>query len=391
MNSLPQLEHILDRDSYSEINLGRWSSITRRSHPTEVRLRWLPPAMMWAELEDCRKIADLVEEPFALLLCTSRTSISLKSLQSSSFAGLNRFADVLGPMGLFDRKRVGLVVQNGFQNHICDVADSIRDSLGIDFLEFKVLSYPFTLDNNLLLPNRAGPVSPLTCNSLQPLFALPTPWGKRAFDVVIAAIGMLILLPLFLIVAVLIRCSSRGPVLFKQRRIGLGGVPFKIYKFRTMVVDAEQQKCILRHLNEQDGPAFKMKADPRTTRLGRLLRFTCIDELPQLWNVLRGDMSLVGPRPLPCDESNACRWWHRRRLDVLPGVTCTWQARGRTVVSFDEWMRLDLEYVRRRSFGIDLHVLIATFAFLVARCACKDRKNQAPRLEADNACYTTKN
>lgn len=156
-------------------------------------------------------------------------------------------------------------------------------------------------------------------------------------------------------------------MLFKQRRIGLGGIPFEILKFRTMVVDAESQKNALKHLNEQDGPAFKIKEDPRVTRIGRVLRFTCVDELPQLWNVLRGDMSLVGPRPLPCDESDACRWWHRRRLDVQPGITCTWQARGRSMVSFDEWMRLDLEYVRRRSFGFDMQVLFATFAFLLVR------------------------
>ena len=182
-----------------------------------------------------------------------------------------------------------------------------------------------------------------------------------------AVMGLILLFPILLISALLIVCFTGRPIFYKQRRIGLGGRPFDIYKFRTMVVDAEQQQSSLMHLNEQDGPAFKIIADPRVTTIGRFLRYTCIDELPQLWNVLRGDMSFVGPRPLPCREADACRWWQRRRLDVTPGNTCTWQARGRTMVSFDEWMKLDLDYVRRRSFGFDLGILYVTLAFLISR------------------------
>jgi lipopolysaccharide/colanic/teichoic acid biosynthesis glycosyltransferase len=170
--------------------------------------------------------------------------------------------------------------------------------------------------------------------------------------------------------AIAIKLSSHGPILFAQRRAGLGGQPFTIYKFRTMVVDAEQRKASLKGLNEQDGPAFKMKHDPRITRIGRLLRTTSLDELPQLWNVLKGDMSLVGPRPLPCDESDAARLWHRQRLDVTPGLTCIWQIRGRNSVTFDQWMRMDMEYVRRRTLWHDLRLLLETIpAVLFSRGA----------------------
>jgi lipopolysaccharide/colanic/teichoic acid biosynthesis glycosyltransferase len=134
-----------------------------------------------------------------------------------------------------------------------------------------------------------------------------------------------------------------------------------------MVADAEARKAALQTLNEQDGPAFKLQHDPRVTPLGRWLRRTSLDELPQLWNVLRGEMSLVGPRPLPCDESAACDGWHRRRLDVVPGLTCIWQVRGRCQVSFTEWMRMDMQYVHSQSLGQDLKLLLQTIPAVVSR------------------------
>ena len=140
-----------------------------------------------------------------------------------------------------------------------------------------------------------------------------------------------------------------------------------MYKFRSMVVDAEQRKRELLALNEQDGPAFKISADPRVTPLGRFLRTTSIDELPQLINVLKGDMSLVGPRPLPCDESDACRGWQRRRLDVTPGLTCIWQVRGRSQVSFADWCRMDLQYVASRSLLRDVTLIALTLPAVLLR------------------------
>ena len=190
-------------------------------------------------------------------------------------------------------------------------------------------------------------------------------------DIAGAMLGLVVALPVFLIVAVLIKLGSPGPVFFRQLRTGRGGVPFLMYKFRSMVLDAEDRKHELISHNEQDGPAFKIAADPRVTRLGRFLRNTSLDELPQLWNVLRGEMSLVGPRPLPCDESNSCLDWQRRRLDVTPGLTGIWQVRGRGEVTFNEWIRMDLEYVRASFLWQDMKILLATVPAVVQRRGAK--------------------
>jgi lipopolysaccharide/colanic/teichoic acid biosynthesis glycosyltransferase len=196
--------------------------------------------------------------------------------------------------------------------------------------------------------------------ALESLFARPLPLWKRTLDICGAGLGLLLLAPLLGAVALAVHYTSSGPVFFVQQRSGLGGKRFAMYKFRTMVADAEARKTELMALNEQDGPAFKLTRDPRVTPLGRILRKLSIDELPQLWNVLRGDMSLVGPRPLPCRESAGCAPWQRRRLDVTPGLTCIWQVRGRSAVSFDEWARMDLRYIRHRTLPHDLRLIAAT-------------------------------
>jgi len=188
------------------------------------------------------------------------------------------------------------------------------------------------------------------------------PAWKRGMDICGSLFGLVFVSPLLLVSAVAIKLDSRGPIFFRQQRRGLGGRAFTIYKFRTMVVGAAEHQKELRHLSDQDGPAFKMKHDPRVTRVGRWLRFTSIDELPQLWNVLRGDMSLVGPRPLPCDETDACSRWQKRRLSVVPGLTGLWQVRGRNKVTFDQWMRMDLNYAENYSFWQDVRILFMTIA-----------------------------
>jgi len=348
---------------------GRTSapSALRPKQIREPSLRLLRPALMWAELEHCRKRADWDETSFFLLLCTSRKSISFETVQASLSTRSAEFANLVGHVGMLDRKRLGLIIRDVRVEQLCDIFDSVRNSLDRNRFEFKVLTYPMAVVDEELVPKRSVRVGTLTSESMQSLFCLPTPYGIRALDIVVSAIGLLCLFPILLMAAILIVCTTSGPMFFMQRRTGSGGIPFNIYKFRTMVVDAEQQQSKLRHLNEQDGPAFKMVADPRVTAIGHILRFTCIDELPQLWNVLRGEMSLVGPRPLPCNEADACRWWQRRRLDVTPGITCTWQARGRSMLSFDEWMRMDLDYVRRRSLGFNFSILLETLAFLIWR------------------------
>jgi len=211
-----------------------------------------------------------------------------------------------------------------------------------------------------LLGHYVNGSSPSAVGTMEQLLALPMPWWKRATDIAGAALGVILLSPVMLISAIAIKLTSRGPILFVQQRAGLAGHPFPIYKFRTMVTDAEERKHELRQHSEQDGPAFKMKSDPRVIPIGKFLRKTSIDELPQLFNVLKGHMTLVGPRPLPCPESNACARWQRRRLDVTPGLTCIWQVEGRSKVSFAEWIRMDLRYIRRRSFFQDIKLILQT-------------------------------
>ena len=198
----------------------------------------------------------------------------------------------------------------------------------------------------------------------QPAVALmiaKEPSWKRGLDLLGASVGLLLGAPLMLLVAVLIKLTSPGPVFFKQKRTGFLGKTFLMYKFRTMVVNAEELKVNLQESNERDGPAFKMRNDPRITTLGRILRSTGIDELPQLLNVFLGHMSLVGPRPLPVDEASQCAVWQKRRQEVKPGLTCFWQISKSRNYSFADWMRLDLQYSRRVGLGLDLRLILKTF------------------------------
>ena len=184
---------------------------------------------------------------------------------------------------------------------------------------------------------------------------------KRFLDVVISAVLLVVLLPFFAIIGLLVKLTSRGPIIYRQTRCGLYGRKFTLYKIRSMREGAEDVLWEIKHLNEMDGPVFKMRNDPRVTPLGRFLRKSSIDELPQFWNVLKGDMSLVGPRaPLP-DEVKEYTRWQRRRLSVKPGITCLWQVSGRNEVDFHEWMKLDLHYIDNWSLSLDFKILLRTF------------------------------
>lgn len=184
---------------------------------------------------------------------------------------------------------------------------------------------------------------------------------KRVLDVVISAVALALLAPLFGVVALLIRCTSEGPIFYFQERVGLNKRRFSICKFRTMVPNADKMIGELERLNEVSGPVFKIKNDPRITPVGRFLRRTSIDELPQLLNVLRGDMSLVGPRPLPVrDYEGFDKDWQRRRFSVRPGITCLWQINGRSAIPFEQWMKLDLQYMDEWSLWLDLKILART-------------------------------
>ena len=188
---------------------------------------------------------------------------------------------------------------------------------------------------------------------------------KRATDVLVSATALLVLAPLLIVVAVAVKLTSHGPVTFRQLRIGRGDRPFTMLKFRTMHDGADRLKVQLRHLNEADGPMFKIADDPRITRVGRLLRRYSIDELPQLWNVLRGEMSLVGPRPLVPDESQHVLGRHRARLELVPGVTGPWQVMGRTDLPFAEMVKLDYLYVAEWSLWNDVKLLLRTAQVVV--------------------------
>jgi exopolysaccharide biosynthesis polyprenyl glycosylphosphotransferase len=184
--------------------------------------------------------------------------------------------------------------------------------------------------------------------------------AKRALDIVVSALLLGMLSPLFALVALLIKVTTHGPVFFAQQRCGRNGRTFRCYKFRTMVQGAEIMKESLLTRNEMTGPVFKIRNDPRITPLGRVLRKTSIDELPQLWNVLRGDMSLVGPRPPLPEEVATYTPREHIRLSVPPGLTCLWQVSGRSDLDFDRWIELDIEYIRRRCFWYDLWLLVRT-------------------------------
>ncbi len=189
---------------------------------------------------------------------------------------------------------------------------------------------------------------------------------KRITDIILSLLLLVVLSPLFLAAALAIRLTSPGPVFFVQERLGLNKRRFRLYKFRTMVLDAEKRQAELEPLNEASGPVFKIKNDPRVTPVGRILRKTSIDELPQLVNVLKGDMSLVGPRPLPIrDYREFDQYWYNRRFSVRPGVTCLWQITGRSGIPFERWIELDLHYIDHWSLWLDFRILLKTIPAVI--------------------------
>ena len=190
--------------------------------------------------------------------------------------------------------------------------------------------------------------------------------GKRLFDLAVCILLLPVVLPLLVLCAVAIRLDSPGPILISQERTGRDGRPFRMLKFRTMVENAAELKAQLAHLNVLPPPDFKIPDDPRITRVGKFLRQTSLDELPQLLNVLRGEMSLVGPRPTSFAPTTY-QLWHTHRLEVTPGITGLWQVKGRNMTTFDERLRLDIEYIEHRSFGLDLKILLQTVPTVLRR------------------------
>jgi len=230
---------------------------------------------------------------------------------------------------------------------LCD-EEGVRTALAVDF---------FPHVNSTLSLDRFGPV-PLLTFSAAPYDEIRL-WMKRITDIAIAAAGLMVLAPFMALVAALIRLTSPGPAIFEQERCGLNGRRFRFYKFRSMVHNAEELKQSLAHLTTRE-TAFKIPDDPRVTGLGRYLRRFSIDEWPQLWNVLRGDMSLVGPRPAIPSEVAQYKQWQRRRLRMRPGLTCLWAVSGRDLVDFETWMKLDMQYIDNWSLALDWKILLRT-------------------------------
>ena len=315
---------------------------------------------------------DRTGDPFAVLVFAVKPSLEQRDTLRHVAQILQRRVRLTDEAGWLDAQRIGVVLPSTPAQGAWTLADDVCLALpaDVELPACEVFVYPAPrgvvgpIEHSAAHGERSGetPVS-----AMESLFVDPMPRWKRVLDICGALAGIVLLSPVLLAAVVAVKLTSPGPVLFRQWRSGLGGRPFRCLKFRTMVVDAETQKAGLLAQNEQDGPAFKIRNDPRVTPLGRMLRKTSIDELPQLFNVLWGDMSLVGPRPLPCREAEACRGWLRRRLDVTPGLTCIWQVYGRSRVSFADWVRMDLRYMRSQTLWQDLRLIVCTIPAVMLR------------------------
>ena len=189
---------------------------------------------------------------------------------------------------------------------------------------------------------------------------------NRFFDICLSTAALVVLSPLLLVIAILIYLEDKGPVIYSQTRIGKDGRAFKLYKFRSMCVDADEKLKDLQKLNERDGPVFKIRDDPRVTKIGKFIRKTCIDELPQLVNIIKGDMSIVGPRPPLPNEVEQYNSYQKQRLLVVPGLTCYWQIQKGEETTFDEWVELDLKYIKERSILLDFRLILLTFKVILS-------------------------
>jgi len=318
-----------------------------------------------------RARSDRTGEVFSLAVFTVGKSKTDLDVLDHLARILRRRLRLTDDAGRLDERRIGVVLPATPASGAWTVVDDVCVCVpaGLPLPDCDVYCYPSDWigerEGDDGEPGRIDSQRP--ARAMEALFVRRMPLWKRTLDVLGSSLGLLFLAPLLAAVAAAVKLTSPGPVFFRQKRSGLGGKEFVIWKFRSMEADAEARKAELLSLNERDGPAFKIENDPRVTRLGRILRGTSIDELPQLWNVLRGEMSLVGPRPLPCDETAAAGGWFRRRLDVTPGITCFWQVRGRSRVSFAEWVRMDVRYIRRRSLATDAKLLLKTVPAVFSR------------------------
>jgi len=330
----------------------------------------LTPQQMRRTLERERARTDRSGDPFSFLVFTPADPETAPRTLARLAKILRCRLRITDEAGRLDRRRIGVMLPSTSTEGAWKVAKDVCMSFppGCPPPLCRVYRYPgdwpgekSATETSTERPrDREQPVG-----AMETFFVRPMPLWKRGMDILGASIGLMLCAPVFAAVAAAIKLTSPGPVFFTQTRSGLGGRRFTLYKFRSMHVGADALKATLREQNEHDGPAFKIRKDPRVTPVGRFLRKTSLDELPQLWNVLRGEMSLVGPRPLVCEEIAQCQVWQLRRLDVTPGLTCIWQIRGRSTVSFTDWIRMDLQYVQNQSPAGDLKLLVQTVPAVV--------------------------
>lgn len=253
---------------------------------------------------------------------------------------------------------------------LCQGKEHIKDLQNVA-LRCKTVGIDFVMDTDLLTQNIPGisfdRIDSTSFIIFKPIWLPPEKLLiKRLIDIVISAVGIILCIPVWIIVPIMIKRDSKGPVFYIQERVGKNGRLFKMYKFRTMIAGADKMQAEVMHLNEMDGPVFKIRDDPRLTKMGKWLRKTSLDELPQLFNVLAGDMSLVGPRPPIMSEVLQYRPWQRKRLSVMPGITCLWQVTGRNEIKFDEWMKLDMQYIDNWSLTLDFKILFLTIKAVIS-------------------------
>jgi len=308
----------------------------------------------------------------------SPTAVLLPPLVIGSDARLHERAILVGPTAIGDQCEIesDAVLNNcvvmrrarigrGARLDHCILGEGAQVEDGAIFRDTVVLEQPLKVMDMAIPSSSQAPLSlselttpslPIRQTKTRRLYLL----GKRVFDVAVAALALAALSPVMLLIALAIKLDSPGTIIFRQSRCGRGGHPFSMYKFRSMVVNAEELKQKLASRNEVDGPMFKLTVDPRITRVGWFLRATNLDEVPQLWNVVRGDMSLVGPRPLSMDEMRYNPLWRDLRLSVRPGLTGLWQVEGYTKTSFADWIKYDIHYVRNMSPWLDLKIMSKT-------------------------------
>lgn len=349
-----------------------WYSMFFKKRHEAGAYRYLYPVSRFRDAMDRERArADRWEQPLSLLSLGVASARKGDQTLKQIARILKRRLRLTDEAGWLDSRHIGILMPNTRGWGAWTLADEICAEFAdaVPLPQCKVYCYPsdWFLGDGDQWEDKASdvPADEGTTKAMEPLFFQSLPVWKRVIDILGSSLFLLLHSPILLLLAALVKCTSRGPIFFTQTRAGLGGRPFKMYKFRTMVENAEQLKAHLRDLNEQEGPVFKIKNDPRLTSVGGFLRKFSLDEFPQMWNVLIGDMSLVGPRPPLHSEVDRYAPWQRRRLDVTPGLTCIWQVSGRSKVSFTQWMRFDLQYIAQRSLLCDAKLLMETIPAIV--------------------------